>query len=132
MNQILHYLPYVFLFAAATALIYGWGLWRAMRQKQDLSNLLSSKGVSAIRRSLRKKGPLALEELEPGRDRSESIFKFPSSLYDPPEADYGRKGKRTDRLPVPEIERVSPCDGFSVKFITAGHPFLRRQCSRRQ
>ena len=51
MNQILHYLPYVFLFAAATALIYGWGLWRAMRQKQDLSNLLSSKGVSAIRRA---------------------------------------------------------------------------------
>lgn len=65
MNQILHYLPYVFLFAAATALIYGWGLWRAMRQKQDLSNLLSSKGVSAIRRALRKKGPLTLEELEP-------------------------------------------------------------------
>ena len=43
MNLILHYIPYVLLFAAATALIYGWGLWRSMRQNQDLSNLLTAK-----------------------------------------------------------------------------------------
>ena len=65
MTQILHYIPYVLLFAAATALIYGWGLWRSMRQKQDLSNLLSSKGVAKIRRTLRKNGPLSRSELEP-------------------------------------------------------------------
>ena len=65
MKLILHYIPYVLLFAAATALIYGWGLWRAMRQEQDLSNLLSSKGVSAVRKTLRKKGPLSRTELEP-------------------------------------------------------------------
>ena len=65
MTQILHYIPYVLLFAAATALIYGWGLWRSMRQNQDLSNLLSSKGVAKIRRTLRKNGPLSRSELEP-------------------------------------------------------------------
>ncbi|OUQ18509.1 hypothetical protein [Lachnoclostridium sp. An138] len=65
MELILHYIPYVLLFAAATALIYGWGLWRSMRQNQDLSNLLSSKGVSKIRKTLRKKGPLSRAELEP-------------------------------------------------------------------
>ena len=65
MELILHYIPYVLLFAAATALIYGWGLWRSMRQNQDLSNLLSSKGVSKVRKTLRKKGPLSRAELEP-------------------------------------------------------------------
>ena len=39
----LKYLPYVLLFAVATAIIYGWGLWRSMRQGQDLSNMLCSK-----------------------------------------------------------------------------------------
>ena len=42
----LHYIPYVLLFALATALIYGWGMWRSARQKQDLSNMLSAKGIS--------------------------------------------------------------------------------------
>lgn len=65
MNLILHYIPYVLLFATATALIYGWGLWRSMRQNQDLSNLLSSKGVSKVRRALRKNGPMSRAELEP-------------------------------------------------------------------
>ena len=46
----LQYIPFVLLFAAATALIYGWGLWRSQRQQQDLSNLLFSKGVSRIRK----------------------------------------------------------------------------------
>ena len=46
----LQYIPFVFLFAAATALIYGWGLWRSQRQQQDLSNLLSSKGISQSKR----------------------------------------------------------------------------------
>lgn len=39
----LQYIPFVLLFAAATALIYGWGLWRSQRQQQDLSNLLFSR-----------------------------------------------------------------------------------------
>ena len=65
MELILHYIPYVLLFAAATALIYGWGLWRSMRQNQDLSNLLPSKGVSKDRKTLRKNGPLSRAELEP-------------------------------------------------------------------
>ena len=33
----LKYIPYVLMFAVATMIIYGWGLWRTMHQKQDLS-----------------------------------------------------------------------------------------------
>ena len=60
----LHYIPYVLLFALATALIYGWGMWRSARQKQDLSNMLSAKGISKIRKAL-KKGPMSRKDLEP-------------------------------------------------------------------
>lgn len=76
MNLILHYIPYVLLFAAATALIYGWGLWRSIRQKQDLSNLLSSRGIAVIRKTLRKKGPLTLKELEPAVKDLTARFPF--------------------------------------------------------
>ena len=65
MTVILHYTPYVLLFALATAAVYGWGLWRTARQNQDLANLLSSRGVTKIRKTLRKKGPLSAVELEP-------------------------------------------------------------------
>lgn len=61
----LKYLPYVLLFALATMIIYGWGLWRTMRQQQDLSNLLSAKGISKIKKALKKKGPMTKKELEP-------------------------------------------------------------------
>ncbi len=61
---VLQYIPYVLLFAVATALIYAWGLWRTQKQKQDLSNLLSSKGVSRIRKALRKNGQMTRKELE--------------------------------------------------------------------
>ena len=65
MELILHYIPYILLFAAATAVIYTWGIWRTMRQKQDLSNMLSSKGITKVRKALRKKGPMTRRELEP-------------------------------------------------------------------
>lgn len=64
MEIILHYIPYVLLFAAATMIIYGWGMWRSMRQQQDLSNMLSSKGISHIKKSLRKNGAQTKKELE--------------------------------------------------------------------
>lgn len=60
----LQYIPFVFLFAAATALIYGWGLWRSQRQQQDLSNLLSSKGISRIKKALRKHQKMTKTELK--------------------------------------------------------------------
>lgn len=61
----LQYIPYVLLFALATAIIYAWGLWRSMRQKQDLSNMLSAKGIAKIKKALKKNGPLSKKELEP-------------------------------------------------------------------
>ena len=55
METILKYLPYVLLFAVATMIVYGWGLWRASRQNQDLANMLSAKGISAVKKSSEKK-----------------------------------------------------------------------------
>ena len=43
MHTILKYLPYVLLFAVATMIVYGWGLWRTMRQGSDLANMLTAK-----------------------------------------------------------------------------------------
>ena len=60
----MRYIPYILLFAAAAAVIYAWGLWRSMRQQQDLSNLLSAKGVAKIKKALKRKGPMSAEELE--------------------------------------------------------------------
>ena len=61
----IQYIPYVLLFALATAILYVWGLWRGMRQKQDLSNMLSAKGISRVKKALKKSGPLTRKELEP-------------------------------------------------------------------
>ena len=61
----LKYIPYVLLFALVTMIIYAWGLWRSVRQNQDLSNLLASKGVAKVRKALRKNKELTLKELEP-------------------------------------------------------------------
>ena len=47
MHTILKYLPYVLLFAVATMIVYGWGLWRTMRQGSDLANMLSSTAIYA-------------------------------------------------------------------------------------
>ena len=103
MKLILHYIPFVLLFAAATALIYGWGLWRTMRQNQDLSNMLSSKGIAKVRKTLRKNGPMSRRALERGKEfdrktafskqtargnQPKRIFKLDSSLYAETENDY--------------------------------------------
>ena len=61
----LQYIPYILLFALATAIIYAWGLWRSMRQKQDLSNMLSAKGIAKVKKALKKNGPLTKKDLEP-------------------------------------------------------------------
>ena len=98
----LQYIPFVLLFAAATALIYGWGLWRSQRQQQDLSNLLFSKGVSRIQKALKKQKQLSRQELEEAvKDlyanshfpvtypdhRSKTIFRFSAALYAPAASD---------------------------------------------
>ena len=63
--MILEYLPYVLLFALATMIIYAWGLWRSIRQQQDLSNMLSAKGISKVKKALKKNGAMTEKELEP-------------------------------------------------------------------
>lgn len=60
----IHYIPYILLFALATMIVYGWGLWRSVRQQQDLSNLLCSKGISKIKKALKKNGSMTFTELE--------------------------------------------------------------------
>ena len=63
--MILEYLPYVLLFALATMIIYAWGLWRSIRQQQDLSNMLSAKGISKVKKAPNKNGSMTEKELEP-------------------------------------------------------------------
>lgn len=60
----LKYIPYILLFALVTMIIYAWGLWRSMRQQQDLSNLLSAKGISKVKKALKKNGAMSAKELE--------------------------------------------------------------------
>lgn len=62
--SVLQYVPYVLLFAIAVVIIYGWGLRRSMRQGEDLTNLLSSKGISRIRKALKKNGSMTRAQLE--------------------------------------------------------------------
>ena len=62
---LLKYIPYILLFALVTMIIYAWGLWRSMRQQQDLSNLLSAKGISKVKKALKKNGAMSAKELEP-------------------------------------------------------------------
>ena len=88
----LKYIPYILLFALATMIIYAWGLWRSVRQNQDLSNLLAAKGVSKVKKALRKKSGLTLKELEPfvkdRRNRPERISEFHPALYGTAKNDY--------------------------------------------
>ena len=63
LKNLIHYLPYILLFAVATMLIYGWGLWRSMHQNQDLNNLLTSKGISRIKKELKRNGKMTKKEL---------------------------------------------------------------------
>lgn len=60
----LQYVPYILLFALATMVIYGWGLWRSMNQNKDLSNLLCSKGIARIKKALKKNGQMSRKEME--------------------------------------------------------------------
>lgn len=59
------YIPYVLLFALVTMIVYAWGMWRTMRQQQDLSNMLSAKGISKVKKTLKKNGAMTAKELEP-------------------------------------------------------------------
>lgn len=62
--EYLRYVPYVLLFALATALIYAWGLRRSRNEARDLNSMLTAKGVSLIRKTLKKRGPMTRKELE--------------------------------------------------------------------
>ena len=59
----LKYVPYVFLFAIATMIIYAWGLYKSQHAAMDDSKLLYSKAVSKILSELKKKDKLTRAEL---------------------------------------------------------------------
>nr|WP_294493994.1 hypothetical protein [uncultured Mediterraneibacter sp.] len=61
----LKYIPYILLFALITMIVYAWGMWHAMRQQRDLSNMLSAKGIAKVKKALKKNGPMTREELLP-------------------------------------------------------------------
>ena len=77
----LKYIPYILLFALATMIIYAWGMWRSMRQQQDLSNMLSAKGIAKVKKALKKNGAMTAEELEPFvRDLTARQNRSPSQI----------------------------------------------------
>ena len=57
---------WVLAFAVVTMIIYGWGLVKSSRQQDDLLAILYRKGEAAIRRALKKKGPMTRAQLEEG------------------------------------------------------------------
>lgn len=84
--KLLQYLPYVLLFALATMLVYGWGLWRSQRQGRDLMSMLYAKGVSRVRKALRKRGPLTrgeLREVVQGLSAAQPFSKEHMGVTDP-------------------------------------------------
>ena len=120
----LKYIPYVLMFAVATMIIYGWGLWRTMHQKQDLSNMLCSKGISKVKKALKKNKSLTKKELEPFvKDltakqpfNSERIgVTDPNAFFDSPVYAETKNDKRNKR-------RQKSC--LSVKQITDRQLFL--------
>lgn len=63
MKEILSYLPYVLMFAAATMIIYGWGLVKSQRAAKDDTKLLYSKGEAKIKKALRQSDGMTRFEL---------------------------------------------------------------------
>ena len=57
---------WVLAFAVVTMIIYGWCLVKSSRQQDDLLAILYRKGEAAIRRALKKKGPMMRAQLEEG------------------------------------------------------------------
>ena len=99
----LKYIPYILLFALATMIIYAWGLWRSVRQNQDLSNLLAAKGSLKVKKhsakkrtDLKRAGALrkrsdreaALQPAADCRNRPERISEFHPALYGTAKNDY--------------------------------------------
>ena len=65
---------WVLAFAVVTMIIYGWGLVKSSRQQDDLLAILYRKGEAAIRRALKKKGPMTRAQLEEGLAGIRSCF----------------------------------------------------------
>ena len=102
--MILEYLPYVLLFALATMIIYAWGLWRSIRQQQDLSNMLSAKGISKVKKAHKKSDSKAA--LQQGADccnGSETVSRLDPPIYDKTENDHRNTRKRKSCLSVTKI-----------------------------
>ena len=113
----LKYIPYILLFALATMIIYAWGMWRSMRQQQDLSNMLSAKGIAKVKKALKKNGAMrgagticqgsdcqtAFCKRTDRRHRSGAISRFDPALYDKAENDHRDSGKRKSCLSVKQI-----------------------------
>ena len=103
----LQYIPYILLFAVAAAIIYAWGLWRSMRQQQELSNLLCARGVAKVKKALQKNGRMSVQDLEKAVEnkgyRYKGVFGLYSSLYDTTENHYGRRGRREGVVSPQEV-----------------------------
>lgn len=68
-------LIYVFMFAFATMVIYGWGILKSRNKQRDLLNALYSKGNSIILKEIKKNGYITKNEAENAlKDVEASLF----------------------------------------------------------
>lgn len=61
--NLLHYLPYLLAFMVITAVVYAWGLYRAQTAARDDAALLKAKGVTRVRRAVKKQGSCTRDQL---------------------------------------------------------------------
>ena len=66
----------VIFFAAATMIIYGWGLAKQKNQSKDLMNLLFSKGNAKVKKYLKKNEYITIAEVEKMADGLEAKQPF--------------------------------------------------------
>lgn len=64
MPEILQIIIGILLFAVATAVLYAWGIWKSVRQKTDLSQMLYSKAAKKVKKYLEKNGEITFSEIQ--------------------------------------------------------------------
>ena len=87
LKNLIHYLPYILLFAVATMLIYGWGLWRSIKKELKRNGKMTKKELADCVKDLTASQPFSkqrigvtnpnqfLDSLLPYMERQEMISK---------------------------------------------------------
>ena len=66
----------IILFAIATMIIYSWGLMKQKKQPADLMNMLFSRGMAKVKKTLKKNGSVTLGDVEQISENLEAKMPF--------------------------------------------------------